>query len=162
MSIGISAIVRPSLRLKMAVYCLGAAILATGCVIGFGMGGSYSLFARIMIATASFVGTLAARWHFQHQQKSFRIVISNAGVIRLWQEGVQHEVDEIDSVYRMLPNSTLWPNLLLLSLRSENAQTLVLPILPDSVSQQEFRALSVALRWIASRGGESGDETVPV
>jgi hypothetical protein len=52
-------------------------------------------------------------------------------------------------------NSTLWSHLLLLHLRSDDGMTTVLPVLPDSVSRDGFRALSVACRWIAVQKNSS-------
>lgn len=63
---------------------------------------------------------------------------------------------EFEAVVRLMAGSTLWPNLLLLRLQAEDGSVSVLPILPDSISRSDFRALSVAFRWIALRepGGE--------
>jgi hypothetical protein len=61
-----------------------------------------------------------------------------------------------DTVH-LLDGSTLWSGMMLLRLQSESGRVHVLRILPDAVSQHEFRALSVALRWIAARVEEPRD-----
>ena len=49
--------------------------------------------------------------------------------------------------------STLWPQLLVLRLRRQDGggAPLVLALLPDSVAPGGFRALAVALRFVAER-----------
>ncbi len=56
----------------------------------------------------------------------------------------------------LLPDSTLWPHLLVLRLRSEDGGIRTVPILPDSTSRESFRALAAACRWLAARS-EAGD-----
>jgi len=60
-------------------------------------------------------------------------------------------------IVRLMDASSLWPNLMFLHLQTESGRMVVLRILPDSVSPQEFRAISVACRWIAAR---SNDPTI--
>jgi hypothetical protein len=162
MSIAVSASVHPSRVLRFAVHSLCAGIVAIGCLIGLGWAENFTFPARIVIVGLSVLSASLASFHFHRQQKTVHIDISSIGNIRLHQlDAIQNRVGEEDSVFRLMPGSTLWANLMLLNLRSENGQIMTLPILPDSVSTQEFRALSVALRWIAARSGEAGDETSP-
>jgi hypothetical protein len=51
---------------------------------------------------------------------------------------------------RLVENSVLWPHLLLVRLESTSGMRYVLTILPDCMSDEEFRAVSVACRWIAA------------
>lgn len=51
----------------------------------------------------------------------------------------------------LLPGATVWPNCILLGLRTAAGKTVALVILPDSVSPGDFRALSVAVRALAQR-----------
>jgi toxin CptA len=51
----------------------------------------------------------------------------------------------------LLPNSTVWPGLLLLGLRGDDGARCTLALLPDSVEAGQFRRLSVAVRDISSR-----------
>ena len=56
---------------------------------------------------------------------------------------------------QLLAGSTVWPNLLLLRLRLENGRVRTIPVLPDSVSRETFRALQVACRWVASHNNDA-------
>jgi toxin CptA len=81
--------------------------------------------------------------------KTRRIDVSGLGQVRLT---VQQELrtkdaaDELAMPVALLAGSTVWPQLVLLLLRSESGAPIVLPVLRDSVTPQQFRALSVAVR----------------
>ena len=62
--------------------------------------------------------------------------------------------DKNGEIVRLMEGSTLWSGFMSLCLQSENGRVTVLRVLPDSVSEQEFRMLSVACRWVATRGNE--------
>jgi len=47
-------------------------------------------------------------------------------------------------------NSVLWPHLLMVRLESSSGVRRLLTILPDCMSDEEFKAVSVACRWIAA------------
>lgn len=49
----------------------------------------------------------------------------------------------------LLPGATVWPGCILLRLRTAAGKTVVLVVLPDSMSPGDFRALSVAVRSLA-------------
>lgn len=103
---------------------------------------------------------------FFFAQKSYLIAISSTGQIRLLELGASVDNGLIilanDSSDKLIVNlqndSTLWPKLLLLRLRSDNGHLTVLCILQDSVSFQSFRLLSVAFRWITARVKRDIDE----
>jgi len=159
MSIALSTVVHPSKRLLVALYAFCGAIVAAAALTTLGVAGNFLFSARLIIAALSLMGVTLAVILFQRQQKTWRIHISPEGIIRLHQEsGERDQAAEPEMVFRLMPVSTLWPSLLLLNLESEGGQTLVLRILPDSVLPQEFRALSVALRWIAARRGQGDGE----
>lgn len=159
MSIALSTVVHPSRRLQVALYAFCGAIIAAAGLTALGVAGDFLFSARLIIVAISLTGVTLAVILFQRQQKTWRVHISPQGVIRLHQEsGGVDQPAEPETVFRLMPSSTLWPSLLLLNLKSEGGQTLMLRILPDSVQPQEFRALSVALRWIAARRGQSDGE----
>ncbi len=159
MSIALSTVVHPSKRLQVALYAFCGAIVAAAGLTTLGVAGNFLFSARLIIAAMSLMGVTLAVILFQRQQKTWRIHISPEGVIRLCQEsGGPDQAAEPETVFRLMPDSTLWPSLLLANLESEDGQTLVLRILQDSVQPQEFRALSVALRWVAARHGRSEEE----
>lgn len=159
MSIALSTVVHPSKRLQVALYAFCGVIVIVAGLTTLGAASNFLFSARLMIVAISLMGVTFAVILFQRQQKTWRIHISPEGIIRLCQESEGFgQPAEPETVFRLMPGSTLWPSLLLLNLESEGGQTLVLRILPDSVSPQEFRALSVALRWVAARRGQSGGE----
>ncbi len=55
-------------------------------------------------------------------------------------------------VVQLLGDSTLWSSMMVLRLQSASGRITRLVLLPDSMDRKAFRALSVACRWIASRG----------
>ena len=58
-------------------------------------------------------------------------------------------------VVQLLGDSTLWSSLMVLRLQSASGRVTRLVLLPDSMDREAFRALSVACRWIASRGTQA-------
>lgn len=159
MSIAVSAVVRPSrlLLVMVTAVCLCViliAVLLAGDYFGIASGRQGLLLALTYLVTAISCWSL-----FFFSQKSYFIAISAAGQIRILElDGLFSETREVSDsnsnswfVVKLLDDSTLWPKLLLLRLRSESGRLFVLPILPDSVSLQSFRSLSVACRWIAVR-----------
>ncbi|MBS1186757.1 MAG: flagellar hook-length control protein [Burkholderiaceae bacterium] len=157
-SIAISAIVKPSrllLRLQL-VMCLCVAL--AGVTIGAGIWGHYPFAARWALAATCFVCAFIAILQILRQRIAFSIDISGIGQIRLRQYNLrQQEVaGEWESV-RLTEASTIWPGMMFLCLESRQGKKFVLRVLPDSVSADEFRALSVACRWIVARGGRQDD-----
>lgn len=81
-----------------------------------------------------------------------RIDISGLGEIRLTVQQSLGAVPARADVLQLLPGSTIWQHSLLLLLGTPGRKRItVLRIWPDSVSREQFRALSVALRAIAGR-----------
>lgn len=52
-------------------------------------------------------------------------------------------------VVRLCRETTLWPYVMMLHLRPEQGAVQIVPVLRDSVDASAWRALSVALRWLA-------------
>lgn len=164
MSIAVSTVYRPSriLRYLVGVMVLFA-ILVSG-LIGFGMG-DLPLYPRLMIAGFCLFAALPGVGFSLRKSDLLSIDISGVGQIRvavykkLASEALPTGQAGPDLLMRrhegeimyLMHGSTLWPQLLLLRLQSEKGQLCVLPILPDCVAPKTFRALSVALRWIALR-----------
>ena len=74
-----------------------------------------------------------------HISNSGQMTLNLPGTSRFPARSVQVELGE---------KSTLWPSLLSLYLRAEDGGLHKLLVLPDSLDDDSFRALSVALRWI--------------
>lgn len=150
MSIAVSAVIKPSriLRVALAAYAVasaGAAMVLAGLQSGrFHL--PYPIAALCLLA--ALVAWRAARAAITTRE----IDISGLGEIR---QTVQHSMETAGLEYqalRLLPGSTVWPSLLLLLLRDdESGVVTVMPILPDSVSQEQFRRIGVSIRAIAGR-----------
>ena len=158
MSIAISTTVKPSTQLSVVMCAFCILIAAGGLMIGIGLLGDWPLQQRVFIGAASVICPLFALLHYRRQRKYYRIAISDSGTIRLavYAKSQLSEGVSWDAVC-LLDGSILWSGMMLLRLQSESGKTHVLRILPDTLSQHEFRALSVALRWIAARVEEPRD-----
>lgn len=90
--------------------------------------------------------------------KACRIDVTDIGQILLTHTAHEAVADRTDSaiaateVVQLLGDSTLWSSLMVLRLQSASGRITRLVLLPDSMDREAFRALSVACRWIASRG----------
>jgi toxin CptA len=158
MSIAVSAVVQPS-RLLFAIttsMCLVVALI--GMTIAVNGVGGLSFLNRVIVAGVCF---FSACWAFNRSttnRKSLHIDISGIGQIRLAEHnelaavlaGSANQTPAFGEVLQLQADSTLWSFLLLLRLQSADQKVKILPILPDSVGADNFRALSVACRWIAT------------
>ena len=156
MSIAVSSVIKPS-RLLLAIFsCLCAGIaLATYLVVVIQMRHA-GVGAQVTVAgvCAALVGVMFH--HLFQRQRIVRIDISGEGQIRLTSQIDGHDNDKnvhaqsSGDLMTLLPGSTLWSRMLILRLINDPGQTKVLIVLPDSLSGDEFRSLSVACRWIAA------------
>jgi len=128
MSIAVSVLVKPSRFLLFLVGSMGFLIACSAVAIGFGIVGNLSHACRILVAalciSAAFLGffqTFATR-------KTFRIDISGVGQIRLGEynelaappaETVGLNADKGGEVVRLMADSTIWPNFMLLRLQAK-------------------------------------------
>ena len=168
MSIAISADIKPSRLLFCSAYGMSLCLIVVGVLVGLEFASHFSSAARIFIAGFSIICALFALFHLSRQKTVFRIDISGTGIIRLRQHGgvygaakkAEAGKGDGEEIVRLIAGSTLWPGMMFLQLQSESGLVRILRILPDSVSPQEFRALSVAFRWIAARMNEA-DVTLP-
>ena len=136
--------------------CLVVALI--GMIIATGWVGDLSVLFRVI---AVVVSVFMACWAFNRSaanRKSLHIDISGIGQIRLAEhnelaavlaDGANQSL-AIGEVMQLQAASTLWSYLLLLRLQGIDQKVKILPILPDCVEADNFRALSVACRWIAT------------
>jgi len=106
---------------------------------------------------SSISGTFLILFGFYHtvkKQKALHISISGIGQIRINKLGTsldkgQYAVmaDESALVY-LLNDSTILPYLIILHLCTKSGKIIIVPILPDCISRDDFRALSVACKWV--------------
>ncbi|MEO6352880.1 MAG: flagellar hook-length control protein [Burkholderiaceae bacterium] len=159
MSIAVTAVVRPSRLLLAMVSTACLCVILVAGLVGCNYFGILPLWERLFLATTYIVVAISCWSLFFFAQRFYLISISSAGQIRLLHLGrsadiVPQAFDANNSdwfVVNLLDDSTLWSKLLLLLLRSDSGRLIILPILPDSVSIQSFRSLSVACGWIAAR-----------
>jgi hypothetical protein len=164
MSIAVSAVVKPSRLLFTAVCALCVGVAFAGLMVGFGQVGDLSWPVRLSLAIFSVFLACFGVCHTVRHQNPIHIDISGVGRLRLTkfdepigscqEKNWPHVKDDGEAV-RLLSDSTLWPHLLLLRLKTENGKITVVPVLPDSVSRDAFRALSVACRWIAAHNNST-------
>jgi toxin CptA len=150
--------------MAVSVMCLGIAFAAG--MIGFAKVGELPVYLRLFTAAGClFSAVLGFYWHIR-EKKSFHIDISGIGQIRLTEysgagssDWRSERLSEKGSgeIYRLMPDSTIWPYLLLLRLQHER-RVIVLPVLYGSVAPGNFRTLSVACRWIAAQNNRPKHE----
>ncbi|QAU34249.1 protein YgfX [Janthinobacterium sp. 17J80-10] len=173
MSIAVSTVVMPSRRLALllAIFCAGVAAVAWQ--LAFGALIDLPLVLRVALTVILSVMPGWAAYTAISPGKSLRIDISEHGQIRVaedkacsvtgLQKGHRQAVqagqegpveDAAGTIVNLLPDSTIWPQLLLLRLQAKGQVTRNVLILRDSVSAEHFRALSVACHWIAAHNDQ--------
>jgi toxin CptA len=134
------------------LVCLG------GGAIAFGSDSDLPRLNRLLIGLACQILAVSAFSASLGSRKTFRLDISGVGHIRLMEySGVapcsspETSLQEEAAVFRLLENSVLWPHLIVARLESPGGVRRLLTILSDCMSDEEFRAVSVACRWIATQ-----------
>jgi len=160
MSIAVSADIKPSRMLLLMMAAAAIVVALIGVIFAFALVGQLSFLVRMLLAAVCVVAALLAFWLVLQNRKAVWLHISGTGQIRLVEH---HAVVRAKAGSRvmsgglaqLLAGSTVWPNLLLLRLRLENGKVRTIPVLPDSVSKETFRALQVACRWVASHNNDA-------
>lgn len=115
---------------------------------------------RLQISAIASISSALAVFKASRHRKTFHIDISGIGQIRLTQySGVSafHEKSRLaldgisGDVVHLSPDSVLWPQFLLLRVKSGQGAVSSIPVLPDSISGPGFAELSVACRYLAAR-----------
>jgi hypothetical protein len=155
MSIAVSAVIVASRALRAALLLFAAAHGAAGVLVLYG---AVNFSWPIPVALACLLGAVLAARAAALPRNTRRIDISGSGDIVLTvQQDVRPNGADCAPL-KLMPGTTLWPGLLLLLLRDQEAMLTVLVLLPDSVSPPAFRSLAVACRAIAG-GGEAISKT---
>jgi toxin CptA len=165
MSIAVSVVVHPSRILLSLLFLIAALSAAIGVAIFSGWFGNLDPIHRILTGTLPVFMAFFGFYHGVRHRKTLHIDISGAGQIRMAEaastgpcrSAYSPHLRANGTVVEMMDNSTIWPNLMVLRLRTSDRRIIVVPILQDSVSREAFRALSVACRWIAARGHTQGN-----
>lgn len=164
MSIAVSAVISPSRILFTLVCTMTLIALCVTIAIGLGHVGELSKSVRWLLSSLLLFLAFFGFYHGIRCRKTIQLDISGTGQIRLLKVrgqssctvGKRPHVKEIGELVRLMEDSTIWPRLLLLRFRSKGGSLTVVPILPDSVDKESFRALSVACRWISTRNETQG------
>lgn len=158
MSIAVSAVVQPSRRLFLLVGGMLVILFFIAGLIASGRMETLPIAARIVLTVMCIAVALHVFFHVMWHRKIYVIHISGTGQIRVLQRQ-KNGPSEYDSaegeVVHLLPVSTLWSGLLLLHLQNDQQQTVVVTILPDSVSPASFKAVLLACRWIVLRHADT-------
>lgn len=161
MSIAVSAVVQQSRYLAGLLVLMCAALLLTAGVVGFGLVGDMHVAVRSSIAILCMACASYVFFRTLKNRKIYKIHISGSGQIRLAASiaGRTTEWDE-EELVELLPDSTLWPGLLLLRLQNAVRQTHNVVILPDAVTPESYRSLLVACRWIVMRHADADKQRI--
>ena len=148
MSIAVSAVIKPSRLLRVALAAYAAAGAGAAMALAFGLGGHFHV--PLVLAGACAAVALVAGRAAVAAATTRGIDISGLGEIRLT---VQHSIgSQQGALVRLLPGSTVWPQLLLLLLKdADSGAVSALAILPDSVAPGQFRKIAVSINAIARR-----------
>jgi hypothetical protein len=157
MTIAASINISPSLRLRYALMVM--TLIASVCCALFVR--ELPLIAGLLFGLTYIAITLVAWFKLLRASAQVRLDIANNGRMILrtslgqgrWSEGMLVRFDR---------RSVLWEYYVSLRLIDDAGKALLLPILPDSVAEGDFRRLLVALKWIAMRSvsDDSSNEDV--
>ncbi|MEO6918845.1 MAG: flagellar hook-length control protein [Collimonas sp.] len=160
MSIALSAVVKPSRLLFTLVATECALVGLVGILIAYGNVGNLLLPERLALATLCLLAAAYGMLHFYRDRRTIQVNISATGQIRIAEIiapiAINASPVSIPTPTLMLmpaellQGTTIWSHLLLLRLRLASGSVRTIAILPDCVSKDSFRVLSVACRWIAA------------
>ena len=156
-SIAVSTIVRPSIWIKIAFITIGTLCLLTALAIFFQQASSIGLIARSLILVAGI--TLALIIALEHKKYSICWALDMSGVadIRLARLLKPNDFSSPNSestpakICYLAPGSLITPILLVLRIADSHDKINTLLIFPDSVSEDAYRRLSLACRWLATQ-----------
>lgn len=153
MSIAVSADIKSSRMLSTVMAVSAISVVFIGLIFGFSLVGELPSVFRVALAVVCILAASLALWLALRNRQTVGLHISGTGQIRLEEHhaviGVRAGAHVMRSgVAQLLAGSTVWPNLLLLRLRLESGKVRIIPVLPDSVPKETFRALQVACRWL--------------
>ena len=162
MSIAVSAQVSPSASLFSMVTVLAVGVALIGALTSLGVFGHPGRIIGIILGFFSVLVSVREWLGYRRTHHPVRIMITGNGQISIVEiaPGIDADTIQTPLTAHLLSGSTLWAHLLLLRFRLDNGRIKSVVILPDCVPEDVFRALSVACRWIASRGHSSGPEKV--
>ena len=150
MSIALSAVMKPSRALRVALFAFGLAGTGTAMTLVAWQPAHFHF--PYALAAVCLLAAGAAWFRAAMPPNPRRIDISGLGEIRLSVQQSLGAEGTHDDVLSLLPGSTVWPSLLILLLRDgASGANSVAVILPDSVPNGQFRKIAVSIIWIARR-----------
>lgn len=158
MSIAVYAVIKPS-RLLFALICgMCAVIFGIGSIIGTGVVGELAPISRFLIGGACVFTAFSVLYQQARKRSEFHIHITGPGQIlfaemraeRSGKKDNAHLSTGVEKEAALSTSSTIWPWLMLLRLQLDNKAVITVPVLPDCVPADTFRALSAACRWLAA------------
>lgn len=156
MSISIHVVVKPSRILFALTGGMCCGILFIGAVIGIGMVGNLSHASQAVIGLDSVFIAFSVLYQQARTRSEFHIDISGSGQIRLTElksiniAKKSNRLLVANAEARLMAATTIWPWLLLLRLQLNDKAIITVPILPDCMPADTFRALSVSCRWLGA------------
>ena len=146
MSIAVSATVLPSRILACMLVFMLVLVNVAIAYAGFSCKAN-KIYLSLLIFLCILL-SLHILLKYYRRQRAFRLDISDAGDI-IFRSAAPNAMNFDPMNMKLLEGSTLWPQLMVLTLHSEGSKKVVLLILRDSVDAVTFRKLAVALKWIA-------------
>lgn len=146
MSIALSTDIQPSKRL---FWVLNAMLLLANMAVYLALHEfKFTVLPLLFALLSSIIASFALAWRFHQQQITYRIEISNTGqvILRFCSKELNASRSEIVS---LLPDSLIWPQLMLLHFRLSDGKIVIVRVLNDGATAEALRRLRVALSWIA-------------
>lgn len=155
-SIATSVVVRPSRLLRWLMLSMAALLSYVSVRLSQAPVGGDDLVIHQLLAIVCVAAAIRLFYTALTRSTSFVIDISGTGAIHLHHTGrvaadERYSVSDgqhCSEVVQLLKDSTLWSSMLLLRFQSTKDRVIVIPVFPDSMSADSFRALSIACRWI--------------
>jgi len=154
MSIAISFILHPSKILRFLAIAFSILLVLVAIYVGcFGVIPFPLRVALVLLCLVGSIHNLIT--HFTASQRHWHIAVGGQGDFRcaiIDSHGCAVNSSSSSSLsYRLAPGSILWSKILILRLQGQNDDNMLnLMVLSDAVSDDEFRCLSIACRWINS------------
>ncbi|MEO7497143.1 MAG: flagellar hook-length control protein [Massilia sp.] len=148
MSIAVSAVIQPSRRVGRFCRAFACANLVAGLSLAAGWAGAFRH--PYWLAAACLLGAAVLLAPGLAGPEMRRIDISGLGQIRLTVQQDMGLSSAPGVLVDLLPGSTLWPGMLVLRLGAGSAVSVLL-VLPDSISDEQFRGVAVAVSDISVR-----------
>lgn len=155
MSIAIAVVLQPSKIVRCCVMSFSLFLVMIGIYIGSLENYSY-LIRCILTGICGLASWLSFLYNKKIAKTRWRLSIDGKGQLRCQPDSSLRAESFLSSqeinYLNLVTGTTLWPHALFLRLENrEDNVMLNLVVLPDVLTKDEFRRLSVACRWIMAR-----------